>query len=160
MSGVGRDLPDQGCAPRGSYHSGLQPHRGQCLSGQHYTHMGSCPSHSEYLSNRAMDVNQVPFGLFPLNSQSYVVMHFLLQVCLLPSPSISMAQASPSPLLSVSIWSGLLSYGQLSQRSPTSSRSWSNCLGLKMNGQLSYLTQKNPLLPETFAQTSLQPDCK
>lgn len=41
----------------------------------------------------------------------------------IPSPSISTAHASPSPLWLVSIWAGLCTYGQLSQRSPTSSLS-------------------------------------
>lgn len=64
------------------------------------------------------------------------------KTCNSPSPSMSMAHASPSPLLSVSVCSGLLSYGQLSHRSPTWSRSWSYCLGLKMNGQLSWFNTR------------------
>lgn len=55
----------------------------------------------------------------------------------LPSPSMSMLQASPSPLISVSVCIGLLSNGQLSQLSPTPSLSESNCRGLYISGQLS-----------------------
>lgn len=50
---------------------------------------------------------------------------------------MSMLQASPSPLLSVSVCIGLLSNGQLSQLSPTPSLSESNCRGLYISGQLS-----------------------
>lgn len=57
---------------------------------------------------------------------------------LLPSPSMSMLQASPSPFPSVSVCCGLVSNGQLSQRSPTPSLSESNCRGLYTSGQLSY----------------------
>lgn len=55
MSGIESDLPDQGCAVMDSCHNGLQPHHGQCLSGQHCTRMGSCRFHSEYLSNGLFD---------------------------------------------------------------------------------------------------------
>ena len=54
---------------------------------------------------------------------------------------MSMLQASPSPLSSVSICSGLLSNGQLSQRFPTPSLSESTCRGLYPSGQLSYAKQ-------------------
>lgn len=45
--------PDQDYVQEGSCHTCL-PHRpGLCLSGQHYTHMDSCPSHSVFLENDA-----------------------------------------------------------------------------------------------------------
>lgn len=65
----------------------------------------------------------------------------------LPSPSMSAAQASPSPLLSVSAWSGLWLQGQLSQRSPTSSLSQSYWAGLQWNGQLSCKDKTQRILP-------------
>ncbi len=70
-----------------------------------------------------------------------------------PSPSMSMLQASPSPLSSVSVCSGLLSNGQLSQRSPTPSLSESNCLGLYTSGQLSCVTH-------TFVHTYIHRGCE
>lgn len=71
-------------------------------------------------------------------NEKYKAIANLVTEQLLPSPSMSMLQASPSPLSSVSVCSGLLSNGQLSQRSPTPSLSESNCRGLYTDGQLSY----------------------
>lgn len=42
-------LPDQGCAPEGSCHNGLQLHPCQYLSGPHCKHTGNYRSHSECL---------------------------------------------------------------------------------------------------------------
>lgn len=121
-------VPDQGCVPEGSCHSGPPRHPCQCLSDPRYKRTGSCRPRSGYL------LSSNTLVLLTAEGQKRRAAAWKTP---LPSPSMSTAQASPSPLLSVSVWSVLASKTQLSQRSPTSSLSVSYCAGLYSLGQLS-----------------------
>lgn len=56
-------MPDQDCAPGGSYHTGHQPHPYQYLSDPHCTDKGSYLVHSEYLKMQVNNIKPVFYNV-------------------------------------------------------------------------------------------------
>ena len=80
-----------------------------------YPEAGACvrPSQGGFLDDSSVLSSTRKRPLFAINHAD------------LPSPSISGSHSSPMPSLSVSLWSGLCTFTQLSQTSPTPSESLS-----------------------------------